>query len=230
MPHEQIDTVLRIATAILTNNPEPTREDVHDAVKQAMRALPDLEVTELQLLEEAERVFDVFVPRQTVLEDRTGHEPWLPAWKAEHEWRFWRRYRTLLEDRYAMPPRVVRRLDEVTDEILALLEDPRRPGPWDRRGMVVGQVQSGKTSNYIGLLSKGADAGYRLLIVLAGLHNSLRSQTQLRVDEGLLGYDTRQRMNFDLANLRMGVGQLPGFPFEQYIVQTLTNSSETGDF
>ena len=66
------------------------------------------------------------------------------------------------------------------------LEDPRRPGPWDRRGMVVGQVQSGKTANYTGLICKAADAGYRLIVVLAGMHNSLRSQTQRRLDEGFL--------------------------------------------
>ncbi len=59
--------------------------------------------------------------------------------------------------------------------------------------MVVGQVQSGKTANYTGLICKAADAGYRLIVVLAGIHNSLRSQTQLRLDEGFLGFDTQQR-------------------------------------
>ena len=57
--------------------------------------------------------------------------------------------------------------------------------------MVVGQVQSGKTANYTGLICKAADAGYKLIVVLAGLHNSLRSQTQLRLDEGFLGFDTQ---------------------------------------
>ena len=59
--------------------------------------------------------------------------------------------------------------------------------------MVVGHVQSGKTANYTGLICKAADAGYKLIIVLAGVHDSLRSQTQLRLDEGFLGYDTQKR-------------------------------------
>lgn len=188
MAHEQVEMVLRVATALLTNVPEPTREDVHESVRTAMKTVPNLEVTELQLLEEAERVFDIFVPRQTLLEDATGHEPWLADWKADHEWRFWRRYRTLLEDREGLPPRVVRRLDEVTDEILSLLENPTRSGPWDRRGMVVGQVQSGKTSNYIGLLSKAADSGYRLLIILAGLHRCAKALSS--TPSGVVGTTT----------------------------------------
>ena len=58
-------------------------------------------------------------------------------------------------------------------------EDPT-VRPWDRRGLVVGHVQSGKTANYAGLADKAADAGYKLIIVLAGMHNALRQQTQRR--------------------------------------------------
>ena len=66
--------------------------------------------------------------------------------------------------------------------------------------MVVGQVQSGKTANYAGLICKAADAGYKLIVVLAGLHNSLRSQTQLRLDEAFLGFDTQQGRMYDQTN------------------------------
>ena len=59
-----------------------------------------------------------------------------------------------------------------------------RKGNWDRRGMVVGSVQSGKTSNYTGLICKAVDAGYKIIIILAGLNNDLRSQTQRRIDKG----------------------------------------------
>ena len=93
--------------------------------------------------------------------------------------------------------------------------------------MVVGQVQSGKTANYIGLICKAADAGYRLFIVLAGSHNSLRSQTQLRVDLGFLGFDTQQRRLFDQNNTRIGVGTL-AYPMK--VAHSLTTSLENGDF
>lgn len=84
---------------------------------------------------------------------------------------------------------VVEGLDEATDDILGLLEDPQRGGNWDRQ-LVAGHVQSGKTSNYSGLICKAADAGYKIIIVLAGMHNNLRSQTQMRLEESFLGYET----------------------------------------
>ena len=54
-----------------------------------------------------------------------------------------------------------------------------------RKGLVIGNVQSGKTANYASVIAKAVDAGYKLVIVLAGIHNNLRSQTQLRLDRDL---------------------------------------------
>ena len=73
-------------------------------------------------------------------------------------------------------------LDESTNRILGMLEDPRPGGPptFRVRGLVVGYMQSGKTANFSALIAKSVDAGYRIVIVLSGLHNSLRRQTQLR--------------------------------------------------
>lgn len=59
-------------------------------------------------------------------------------------------------------------MDTVTDTIAGLLENPQKTGPWKRRGMVVGHVQSGKTANYSGVICKAADAGYRLIVIIAG--------------------------------------------------------------
>ena len=65
--------------------------------------------------------------------------------------------------------------------------------------MIVGHVQSGKTSNFIGLICKAADAGYKIIIVFAGVHESLRSQTQMRIDEGFLGYSAAEATKFELG-------------------------------
>ena len=75
-------------------------------------------------------------------------------------------------------------------KILDKCVDPTIQADWDRRGMVVGHVQSGKTSNYIGLINKASDAGYKLIIVIAGTISSLRRQTQERIDEGFIGRDS----------------------------------------
>jgi hypothetical protein len=113
------------------------------------------------------------------------NEAWLQE-KKDFSWGYWKEYREqlLLE---GWGDKVVHSLGEVTDRILGLLKDPQTPGEWDRRGLVVGHVQSGKTANYIGLIAKAADAGYRFIIVIAGIHNNLRRQTQQRIDKGFVG-------------------------------------------
>ena len=85
-------------------------------------------------------------------------------------------------------PSVVNTLLNVDgSKILGLLQDPTSEGEWKRRGLVIGHVQSGKTANYIGVITKAADAGYKFIIIIAGIHNNLRKQTQQRVDEGFVG-------------------------------------------
>lgn len=94
--------------------------------------------------------------------------------------------------------------------------------------MVVGQVQSGKTANYTGLICKAIDAGYKMVIVLAGIHKNLRSQTQLRLDEGILGFDTQlERVNKN-NNHWIGVGKYAST--RHLIAHSLTSNSDNGDF
>ncbi|MEU7971014.1 Z1 domain-containing protein [Micromonospora sp. NPDC049089] len=78
-------------------------------------------------------------------------------------------------------------IDTATDKILSMLEDPGPggSGSFQIRGLVVGYVQSGKTANFTALIAKAYDAGYRIVIVLSGIHNSLRRQTQLRLEDEL---------------------------------------------
>jgi hypothetical protein len=129
-----------------------------------------------------------------------------------------------------MAPTAVDAIDDVTKRLLERLEDPARLPDWDRRGMVMGDVQSGKTSNYVGLICKAADAGYKFIVVLAGLHNNLRSQTQLRVDLGFLGFDTEKNLAFAQNNKRVGVGALPQREFADAVAHALTSSKPDGDF
>ena len=82
-----------------------------------------------------------------------------------------------------------------------------------------------KTANYVGLITKAADAGYRIIIVLAGLHNSLRSQTQMRIDEGFIGRDTRQGV---LSALPYGVGTMKTHGISN--VLSFTSAEANGDF
>lgn len=160
------------------------------------------------------------IGKSTTLKSDIDHVDWLSAAR-KRDWQYWRRYRDYLESK--LSDVVVEGLNEATDDILSLLEDPERSEPWDRRGLVVGHVQSGKTSNYSGLICKAADAGYKIIIVLAGMHNNLRSQTQIRLEEGFLGYETT-------------VDRDPGMPIgvaefgEDLKTNSATTRAENGDF
>ncbi|MGQ0467904.1 MAG: Z1 domain-containing protein [Sporichthyaceae bacterium] len=116
------------------------------------------------------------------------HQPWLPQSKASIDPYYWNRYRQLLAAK-GLGVNVLATLDDVSDRIVGLMGDPKSAGGFDRRGLVLGNVQSGKTANYLGAICKAADAGYRVIIVIAGIHNNLRNQTQSRVDEGFIGFE-----------------------------------------
>ena len=168
------------------------------------------------------RRFSLWVGQDTMLKSDAGHEAWLAA-SRKRDWRYWQRYREWLERRLSF--KAVEGLEQSTDTVLGLLEDPLRAGMWARRGLVVGHVQSGKTGHYTGLICKAADAGYKIVIVLAGLHNNLRSQTQMRLDEGFLGYETKP-VQEDIQII--GVGEIDGDPSIR--PNFATNRANKGDF
>lgn len=117
-----------------------------------------------------------------------GHKFWLKPerkiWNDPNKQSQFAYYRKL--NSYKRPG-AFRDLDLSTDETLGDLEDPKRDDqPWSVTGMVVGDVQSGKTANYVGLVAKALDSGYKMIIVMTGIYNALRSQTQKRLMDSIL--------------------------------------------
>jgi hypothetical protein len=101
---------------------------------------------------------------------------------------FWDRfYKYINSPEKRMPTPVIKQLDEDTDEIVRRLGDPNQAESFKRRGMVFGDVQAGKTMNYSAVINKACDAGYKVIIVLSGITESLRSQTQERLDYDFVG-------------------------------------------
>lgn len=133
------------------------------------------------------------------------HRPWLAARKASIDPYFWDRYFKFLE-RQRWPRQVLLGLDRSADEILDLFGDPHTAGSWKRRGLVLGEVQSGKTATYTALICKAADAGYRLVILLTGTLENLRRQTQERLDAGFVGFDSSGELQKKKLGKRVGVG------------------------
>ena len=222
-----------IALNLLGGDSPPEEAEVIRVAEIAVQAVeaqaPGAEVDIEALVRELEANLNVVVgTASTLTDDSSDHIPWLADHRAMIEWKFTRRYQRFLKERRGWALPTLQRSDDLTDRVMELIENPGRPGSWDRRGMVVGEVQSGKTSNYIELICKAADAGYKFIVVLTGTTNSLRAQTQLRFDEGFLGWDTRLNLALDTRNKRVGVGTLTGEPLLRAIPST--NAEERGDF
>lgn len=155
----------------------------------------------VELDEAMRRLQTQFITRMGLgtLFEAEDYRPWLAAEQGNITPYYWTRYQNHLR-RGGLSKEVVRTLDAVTDEILDHLENPKKEGRWARKGLVVGHVQSGKTANYTGLIAKAADAGYKVIIVLAGMLNSLRNQTQERIDADFMGYDTITKRPIGVAH------------------------------
>ena len=135
------------------------------------------------------------------------HTPWYIAARANKPTKFWDRYRIYLQKEQHWNRETVNELDKTTDEIMDLLGNPEQEEPFLRRGLCIGDVQSGKTSSYIGLINKAADAGYRVIILLTGTIEKLRRQTQQRIDEGFIGLDS-YAFTLENDNVQVGVGAI----------------------
>ena len=210
-----------------------TPELLKEFIERMQNAYPEYNIDEQYLFSKLESIHFITLTEDFIsLEDAKGHEDWFnPSTNStltrKTEWHFWDHFRDYLLTKRKWPPKVITGIDNLSSQILSKLEDPNRNGKWDCRGMVMGGVQSGKTANYTGLITKAADVGYKLIIVLAGVHNSLRSQTQYRLNEEFLGYDLDEIQEYTGQGRRIGVGLM----FRGHaVVQTLTSSNENGDF
>ena len=169
-------------------------EKINEFIERMFKAYTELSISPEELFKILETKHLITISDDfRVIKDDTDHIEWFNEItsnirdREDFEWSFWKHYRTYLSSKLAKG--VLEKLDTFSNRILSMIEDPLREGPWSCRGMVVGQVQSGKTASYTALVNKATDAGYKLIVVLAGIHDNLRSQTQERMNREFLGYD-----------------------------------------
>lgn len=175
-----------LISALSTLKIPPTRDVVEQKAK-ALASVIDYEGDLKNIIEEAMVAIDTRMGAGISLINKEAphDEDWVR--KRAITWTYSDAYAAFLK-KESWPPTVVQSLSDVGEKILGHLQDPLSEGDtWNRRGLVIGHVQSGKTANYLGVIAKAADAGYKFIIVIAGIHNNLRKQTQERVDEGFIG-------------------------------------------
>lgn len=223
-----------IAQTVLENfSIEITRDIIRKEVMRILDLYPAFNDIDIEsLIDQLEQ--DTGLTESTITQlTNDDVQPWL--YKTDVDFKFWSRYETYL--RKTKPSFPVGSLHKKTTQILDDCMNPLEKGKWNRRGMVVGNVQSGKTANYVGLINKAIDSGYKLVIVFAGVHNTLRAQTQDRIDEGVIG-----RKSVDLiqrrASNKYGVGDhsmintraVYAYTSTPYPVKEGSKSMKHGDF
>ncbi|WP_296330389.1 Z1 domain-containing protein [uncultured Acidaminococcus sp.] len=133
-------------------------------------------------------VSQVGSPDPIITTEEVKQEKWWSAFRVKNNNKlgYWIRYYDRLMAKPGWSTISIKDLDNSTDKVMNAIANPTLNQPIERRGLVYGDVQSGKTAHYIGLINKAYSAGYKIIIVLTGMHNSLRSQTQSRIDEEVL--------------------------------------------
>lgn len=206
--NEEQERLRDMVGTLLAKRELPTKEAIREEIAKARPACPSVTDGEAEdLARHFEQIHGVTMDIGSVLEGSRSFEKWLDDARVAIVPYYWDRYKRLLAEK-SLSGQVLATMDQVTDRILGLLENPKKEGKWDRRGMVVGHVQSGKTANYVGLINKAADAGYKVIIVIAGIQNKLRNQTQSRIDEGFIGVDSSNLLgNSNPSGGIIGVGR-----------------------
>ena len=184
------ETILKIALGNLAETGIQTPEAVEKAIDELLELAPNLRSYRKQIIDEAMSHVITSIGKSQTLADDEENVRWVNPTTAEN-WVHWPWLKKYLDTEVRRPLKVMNELDDSTSDVIDLLGDPKREGIWDRRGLVVGHVQSGKTQHYTALAAKGLDAGYKLIIILSGIHENLRQQTQERVESLIIGKNSR---------------------------------------
>ena len=207
------------------NNQITSEEIIEEVISSKWgRVVDDVEKLRVFLRAEVKVPID---PIHTMAEKHKKDSKWFVELKKNNpgQMEYWSRYYNYLKNKPAWSLDAITDIDDSTDALMNFLADPSLNKKDDVRGLAFGYVQSGKTAHYLGVINKAVDAGYKIIIVLAGIHNNLRSQTQIRLEEEVLGYDV-SGLSSDKDNI-FGVGKVRSV---SHHLQALTSREENGDF
>ena len=186
----------------------PSEDDIKNAIEEVAKLMPMEESEKTYVEKQLQASYKVRMDMgNSVINDVTYH-PWIASRRAEINFYYWNRYYKYLEVDQGWKTDVIDTLGQVSDDILDLCGNPAEEGRWKRKGLVLGDIQSGKTSNYLALCNKAADAGYKIIILLTGTIEGLRKQTQERVDAGFVGLNSRNVLKKNPEKKYVGVGSI----------------------
>lgn len=164
---------------------EPQLRKIAEQLRENTMMFPSLTEEQYQeAVDHAVQSLNVTFGESYIVENTGQHKPWFAKYYKDLNHTRWDRYLDFLKNKKGYPPAVTNSMNENLFKIIDLVGNPNGEN-FEKKGLVVGDVQSGKTSNYIGLMNLATDAKYQIMIVLTGTTNTLREQTQIRIEEGL---------------------------------------------
>jgi len=194
MNNADITKALSILETFLEKKPTAHQE----LVEQAISTLGFIGITNSspnfqQILDEVIRRYEINVGVKTFDPDVLVADPssdiWFTSQRDDFPRPYFERYCTFLRQS-GWDGDTIENLELSCEKTLSRCANPLG-SPEDleskKRGLVMGDVQAGKTANYLGLINLACDYKYKVIVLLAGLTNSLREQTQDRVDYGFIG-------------------------------------------
>ena len=218
-----INLIYSISVKLLELN---TNLSVSEAVSEAMSTFNINQMSEQDVFNNIVNNLNLFLNTKQenahVLDDQKIM-PWLHTVSSDKYYS--ERYYNFLQHEEQLPARVIDVMKRTNEDILERLGNPTIDMPFKRQGLVVGNVQSGKTANYLSLINLAADYDYKLIILITGIHNNLRSQTQKRVNKGFIGFNSEEQ-----KLTGVGVTNNPAFDKEIKAKQPHCLTSLTEDF
>ena len=194
----------------LSQGKELKLEDIDSYINQAviLSKLDCDEAAKTRLFIDMEYEYKIVHNKgQAIFNDYGEKREWYSNLKIQDNF-FWSRYKDYLINHSSISRISINLLDDITlPDIMNCLGNPNEAldKPRLRRGLIIGDVQSGKTATYTGLICKAADAGYKVVILLTGITENLRRQTQERIDEGIVGITLKKEGKIEKYP-RVGVG------------------------
>lgn len=206
-------TINRYIERMKRGGKEPKYEEIDSYIDWGLRMIPvDLDEADRALLFHAIESEQAIKHTQGVciFDDYDDPHNWYDRAERGDE-HFWRLYSRYLTEESSLDEKSISLLGNKTlPDIMNCLCNPKEEheGKFWKRGLVIGDVQSGKTATYSGLICKAIDAGYKVVILLAGITENLRQQTQERIDYGVVGREIKKDNETKIESTKIvGVGK-----------------------
>lgn len=217
-------------------------EDEFNELALKVRQNTTFEYTDAEFSDVRDRVRERYAARiglvQTIDKKAVDHDlEWFSKYKEEHQGELYYndRFKEYMLEEKHWTESMINELERNTDIIVNRLGDPKKAGPWKRKGLVIGDIQSGKTVNYTSICNKAIDAGYKIIIILAGRTNTLRRQTQKRIETDLIGFrkdDTNKKKGEVIPSIKVGVsyyGKTPPYNVSAVTTNVTDFSKQVAD-